>query len=124
MRVQVEISELDKQRGVNRDDFEEQRRVMHADAEELERKKASLTGMIETARRHCVQLDAANSRLEEDRQSLLEQEKTLRNDIRESDQALADAVAGNERYTNILFFVFFVLVSEVSSRCRTSRKRL
>ncbi|CAD7953073.1 unnamed protein product [Amoebophrya sp. A25] len=98
MRVQVEISELDKQRGVNREDFEEQRRVMHAEAEELERKKASLTGMIETARRHCVQLDAANARLEEDRQSLLENEKQLRNDIRESDQALADAVAGNERY--------------------------
>ena len=53
--------------------------------------------MIETARRHCVQLDAANTRLEEDRQSLYDQEKQLRNDIRESDQALADAVAANEK---------------------------
>jgi len=53
--------------------------------------------MIETARRHCVQLDASNTRLEEDRAQLKDQETSLRNDIRESDQALADAVAGNER---------------------------
>ncbi|CAD7923835.1 unnamed protein product [Amoebophrya sp. A120] len=97
LRVQYEIQELDKQRAVNREDFEEQRRILHGECEELERKKASLTGMIETARRHCVQLDAANARLEEDRQTLFESEKQHRNDIRESDQALSDAVAGNER---------------------------
>lgn len=97
LRVNSEIQELDKLRSATREDFEEQRRLFHADAEELERRKASLTGMIETARRHCVQLDSANTRLDEDRNNLLENEKQLRNDIRESDTALADAVAANER---------------------------
>ena len=53
--------------------------------------------MIETARRHCVQLDAANVSLDEERNELSETERQMRNDIRESDQALADAVASNER---------------------------
>jgi len=97
MRVNAEIAEHDKERSAAQREFEDARRTLHADAEELERKKAALTGMIETARRHCVQLDAANARLEEDRCQLVDQEKQLRNDIRESDTALADAVAGNER---------------------------
>ncbi len=85
MRCNAEIADYDKQRQSAQTEFEDSRRTLHADSEELERKKAALTGMIETARRHCVQLDAANTRLEEDRQHLQDQEKQMRNDIRESD---------------------------------------
>lgn len=97
MKLSMEIQGVDKQRQTEKEQFEDRRRQMHSEAEELERKKASLTGMIETARRHCVQLDATNTALEEDRNVLSEVEKTLRYEIRESDQALADAVSGNER---------------------------
>jgi len=94
--LQVKIEATNSTREAEAAAFRKDRAAMHDKTEVLVKDVALLEAMMQTARRKSLQLEAHLAQAEGERDRLQATAETLRQQIRESDEALGEAVRSNE----------------------------
>jgi chromosome segregation ATPase len=94
--LQVKIEGTNSTREAEAAAFRKDRAAMHDKTEVLVKDVALLEAMMQTARRKSLQLEAHLAQAEGERDRLQATAETLRHQIRESDEALGEAVRSNE----------------------------
>jgi len=87
---------IEQRRGAELQAFNEERQNLDIEVSDLLRNKSNVEGMLDTAKRNVVSLETHCGQLEAERKSLENLVNELHQQLRESDDALAAAVQGNE----------------------------
>lgn len=94
--VQAKVQSINDARDTETKAMREDRKVLHDKIEGAVKEVALLDAKMQTARRKGLQLEAHLAQAEGERDRLQETAETLRRQIRESDEALGEAVRSNE----------------------------